>query len=282
MGGMCGKNCESCGWRETLACPGCQEGPGRVFSGDCEIAACCRGKGHETCATCGFLDRCRGRIEDEPARRQRAREREAERRKRLDEKAPILGKWVWVLFWLFIPSEIGSLMTNESLAQALPALELPGQVLTVAVSLAYAFGLWKLTPVGQRYRVAAACTLATVASGLLTLAGLSQGSGLWWLITLPLLAVELAGVYQEYNAHAEALDGVDDGLAEKWRKLWKWEIGLLAGMFGCMLLVLMAGVLGLLALIAVAIGIVVVGVLKLVYLYRTAKVFRAHEAKEVL
>ena len=54
--------------------------------------------------------------------------------------------------------------------------------------------------------------------------------------------------------------------------------GLLAGLFGCLLLVLIAGLLGALVMLAVSIGIVAVAVLKLVYLYRTAQVFRGYSA----
>lgn len=279
----CGKSCDSCTWRADLRCEGCQTGPGRPVSGDCAIAACCRGKGHETCATCGFLTGCPTRMgrENTPALRQSQRDREAERKKQLDENAPVLGKWLWVLFWLFIPSELGALMTNDSVIQVFPALELPGYLITVAVGLAYALVLWRLTAVGRRYRIAAVCALATMGSGLLTLAGFSQESAAWWLLSLPLMAVELVGVYQEFNAHAEALDGVDDELAEKWRTLWKWNIGLLGALFCCLFLVLVSGLLGALVLIAVSIAIVVVAVLKLVYLYRTAQVFRRYAAQKM-
>lgn len=278
MEGLCGKNCDTCLSREKLACPGCQEGPGRAFSGDCDVAACCRCKGHATCATCGFLTGCptRMRRENMPALRQSALEREAEWRKWMDENAPALGKWLWVLFWLFIPSEAGSLMTNDSIAGAFPALLVPGQVLTVIVSFAYALVLWKLAAVGKRYRIAALCMLVTAACTILPLTGVQEQSTAWWLVSLPGMAVELVGVYQEFNAHAEVLDGIDDELAGKWRKLWIWNIGLMAGLFGCLLLVLMAGLLGALVMLAVSIGIVAVAVLKLVYLYRTAQVFRGY------
>ena len=48
----CGKNCESCTWRETQGCSGCETGPGSVYGGDCGIARCCREKGHASCQTC--------------------------------------------------------------------------------------------------------------------------------------------------------------------------------------------------------------------------------------
>ena len=55
MEGICGKSCESCGWKDQLNCAGCQEDMGRPFSGPCGIAACCREKGHERCDTCPYV-----------------------------------------------------------------------------------------------------------------------------------------------------------------------------------------------------------------------------------
>ena len=57
-------------------------------------------------------------------------------------------------------------------------------------------------------------------------------------------------------------------------------------MFGCIFLALISAILGLLAMLADAIGLLVVGIVKLVYLYRTAKRFREYQPaalqKEVL
>ena len=53
----CGKNCNECTLKEELNCPGCLAGPG-AMGGGCELAACCRTKGHENCSTCGFRVNC--------------------------------------------------------------------------------------------------------------------------------------------------------------------------------------------------------------------------------
>ena len=48
------------------------------------------------------------------------------------------------------------------------------------------------------------------------------------------------------------------------------------GMFGCIIVMLIIPILGAIAILGCAIGTVVVGILKLVYLYRTAKIFREY------
>lgn len=281
--GYCGKNCEICTWRERLECPGCQEGPGRALGGGCGIAACCREKGHQACATCAYLAGCYKRAgrDREPEERLRRAGAAAQRRRELDRRAPVLGKWLWPLFWLVIPNALGSLMSNETVASAFPGLRAPGEVLNLLCTLAYGVLLWQLRRLEDGYRMAGICYVASgvVGTAAEVLRG-GVGDGLVLLILVPVMIVQLYGTYREYNAHAAMLDGADDALAENWRKLWKWEIGLLLGLFGCFLLAMIAGILGLLALLADAVGIIVVSILKLVYLYRTAKLFREHIPSE--
>ena len=76
--------------------------------------------------------------------------------------------------------------------------------------------------------------------------------------------------------HSKVLSGVYNELSEKWEVLWKWYIGLFLGMFGCIIVMLIIPVLGAIAILGYAIGTIVVSILKLVYLYRTAKIFREY------
>lgn len=62
------------------------------------------------------------------------------------------------------------------------------------------------------------------------------------------------GEYYEYTGHAEVLQRVDAVQSEKWRSLWKWQVGMVAAM----------------------IGLFVVFIMKYVYLYRTAKIFQEY------
>ncbi|MBE5710423.1 MAG: hypothetical protein EGR51_11075 [Oscillibacter sp.] len=160
-------------------------------------------------------------------------------------------------------------------------------MLAFLISLAYGVLLWQLREAAGRYRTAALCYLAGgIISGVLLLPAIPEGNWLWWLLSLPVMVLELCAAYQEFYAHAEVLEELDPELAGKWRLLWKWWIGLLLGLFGCIFLALISAILGLLAILADAIGLLVVGIVKLVYLYRTAKRFREYQPaalqKEVL
>ena len=222
-----------------------------------------------------------------PQNRLWAMEAERERRARLDRNAPVLAKWLWLLFWLVIPSVFSNILTMDTVAGAFPTAGIVGNVLAFLISLAYGVLLWQLREVADRYRTAALCYLAGgIISGVLLLPAIPEGNWLWWLLSLPVMVLELCATYQEFYAHAEVLEELDPELAGKWRLLWKWWIGLLLGLFGCIFLALISAILGLLVLLADAIGLLVVGIVKLVYLYRTAQRFREYQPaalpKEVL
>ena len=276
----CGKNCAECSKREKLNCQGCKAGPGRQFGGDCELAKCVRDKGHETCETCGFKGNCgtlRSR-ESMPDYRIRKIESKKMRKAAIAKRAPVLGKWLWIIFWLVIPSSIGSIMSHETTAKILPGLLMPGQIINAICSLTYGAILLKLGSEEDRYRTAGICAL--IAGGVSAVVAIITGTAeeaTWTLLfTLPAAVVAMVGEYNEYMAHSAVLSGVDNELSEKWEVLWKWYIGLFLSMFGCIIVMLIAPVLGAIAILGCAIGTVVVSILKLVYLYRTAKIFREY------
>lgn len=274
----CGKSCEGCTQKEQKLCPGCHAGPGRQWSGDCEIAVCCRDKGHETCDTCTNNRYCgkRSRKEEMVERRARKLAEQEAKRAELARKAPFLGRWLWILFWMVIPSMVASLLAMDAMAGWAPGVYLFGKYLGVACSLLYGLILLRLVKENDSYRTAGILRLVTAGVSLLLVLVAGNNTGANWtlLISLPGAVVGLVAAYQEYMAHAAVLDGVDCTLAEKWRRLWKWYIGMNLGIFGCLVVMIIFPLLGLLLVLAALIGQVVVGILDLVYLYQSAQVFR--------
>ena len=276
----CGKTCAQCAQKAALNCPGSKTGPGRSFGGDCELAKCVRNKSHETCDTCISRANCgtfRGR-DSMPDHRLRRMEADEQRKAAIARRATVLGKWLWILFWLIVPSEIAGLMTNENVVRLIPALYYPGEILAALCHLAYGGILLRLAAEDDGYRSAGICSL--IAGGVSILVALISGPGEApagsLLFTLPAAIVALVGEYKEFTAHSDVLADVDRELSEKWLLLWKWNIGLYGGLIGCMVVMLILPLLGALVMIASAIGLLVVGIMKLVYLYRTAQVFRAY------
>lgn len=276
----CGKNCAECTQKELLNCQGCKYGPGRRFGGDCKIAKCVMEKGHETCDTCSFTGNCSIQRSCTGMSEERIRRLEAEAARKAEaaKQAPLLGKWLWIIFWLIIPSSVASILTNQTVIQYLPGLNLPGQILNAICCAIYGISLLKLASTDEHYRKAGIFVLIAggVSAAVAVVAGATGETPTWTLLlTIPAAIVALVGEYNEYMGHSAILSGVDNELSEKWDVLWRWYIGLFLGMFGCILVMLIIPILGALALIGAAIGLAVISIKKLVYLYHTAKLFRS-------
>ena len=276
----CGKDCTECVHKEPMNCAGCKTGPGRTYGGDCELAKCVRAKGHETCSSCTLKGQC-GNLRTcqyFPEYRRRKQEAETQRQAALADRAMFLGKWLWILFWLVVPTAILGIVSNDTVAQVLPTLDRVGPLLNIVSTMVYGLLLLKLGAKEDCYRTAGICTL--VSAGLVAaMAGVSAVSdSLGWqlLLMLPAVIMELVSEYQEYIAHSIVLEELDGALSEKWTVLSKWFIGLYLGMFGSIALMLLSAVLGALAMLGATVGLLVLAVLKMIYLYRTAKCFREY------
>lgn len=197
-----------------------------------------------------------------------------EKNENISQKAGLLGKWLWFLFWLIIPSALASAMTNENIVQLFPALYWPGQILNTLCSVAYAVILLKISSENKHYLTSGICCLISVISSTI-LAFISTQA--WTLIiSLPAAVISLIGEYHEYVAHSEIIYEIDEEQSKKWTSLWKWFIITFCAMFASIIVILLSPFLGLAVLLISLIGVLVVSILKLVYLYRTAKLFREY------
>ena len=274
----CGKSCGECTQREVLNCPGCKAGPGRQLGGDCELAKCVRTKGHETCDTCAFKGTCGTRMGmgHMPETRLRNREREIAQQAAVAERAVELGKWLRILFFVIMFGIVVNIVTNDTVGVRAPGMVLIGKILSFAVSLACGLIYIRLREQNERYRTVGILTIA--AAILSPLVNVLTGDSMEILVALLLVfgygGLGLYSTYQEYTAHAEVLAGADDALAEKWCKLWTWEIVLLGVIIGGLFLMLLIPTLGALMALGGTIGEVVVAIMRIVYLHKTGVVFR--------
>lgn len=270
---VCGKTCEECTYREQLNCPGCA-----AVRGECEIAVCCRDKGHTECATCSYAGTC-FKLRDkglQPERRERRREQERKQREakaakdaELARQAPFFGKWIWYLFVISIANNVAGVLFGERMARA-------EEIITLVFLFAYGAVLLKMAKEETRYRMAGLCA---VVSGVINAVGtltLGENTGWFLLFAVPAAVIGLYGEYQENHAHADAVEEFDHDLAVKWRKLWTWTaLAMGATIFGILTLLIVIGVF---IAIAAAVAMIVVAIMKIVYLYRTAKLFREYAA----
>ena len=205
---------------------------------------------------------------------------------RLDrEDAAALAGRLKVLFWLVVPGTIAGFLSDEALSTHWPDLALLGEILGILCSVVYGLLLLSLARVNGGYRAAGACTLFVAVAGII-IQSLGGGDprnvecGIALILTLLAGVAALVGEYTECTSHAEALEPVDLELSGKWRRLWKWYIGTYLGSVGSIVVVMIFGPLGLLVMLASIIGMMVVAILKLVYLWRTARTFREYGEME--
>ena len=281
----CGKCCEGCAFAQELNCPGCKTEQYSPVSAQCAIAICCKKRGHEHCDTCTFNAACPNLSKRDvipqvvlQARAELLRRKQAETEARAREQAQklessaVLGKWLWLLFWLVVPSELGALLIRGE-----GVMHWIGLSLTTIAALAYGLILLKLDDEHYQYRSAGICTLITAAvSTVVAIAFLGEPPSWTLLITLPAAVVNISSMYLEFHAHSDVLESFDRELSEKWLKLWKYHVYAFGILFGAIFLLLLAPVLALIAVIGGAVAIIVIYILRLVYLYRTAQVFRKY------
>ncbi|MBR6359180.1 MAG: DUF3795 domain-containing protein [Lachnospiraceae bacterium] len=279
---FCGKNCDECIWKADLNCAGCLNGPGNPYRAcECRIAKCCLEKGHEECATCGFVGSCGLYMEREqqPKERYKKLEEEQKQNEIYSGRAAVLGKWLTILFWLVVPSLIGGILSNDNISGMPPVLYNFGSILKAVTGIAYGLILLKVSSEEAGYRTAGICTLISAAAGFAALVIIWGAKVPTWslLFSIPSLIIAIFAEYKEYSAHAAVLMGIDFDLSAKWDTLWKWYAGFGIAIMAGMTLAFLQSVLGLLIVTVSSLGFLVVGILKLVYLYLTAKTFREYE-----
>ena len=273
----CGNICEQCALRAQLDCPGCRAGPGSDDSCDCELAKCCRDMDCQDCAACRFHPTCLLLAEREqlPADRLRRRAEEADRRAARERQAPVLGRWLRALFWLIVPDALAALLTLEPVALRFPPAARAGHLLSWLCDAASILILFRLGAVADHYRLAGWCQLLGLPLAILSALFLdSPAAGGWKLIASSLsLVIGMAGTYQRFMGHRDILWGVDNALAGRWDALWRWFAIGIAAILADMLLVLVLHLLGMLILLAALLELLVIGILELIALYRTARCF---------
>lgn len=276
----CGKSCESCVHKEKMNCPGCKTGPGARIIGDCKLAKCCSGKGHDACESCNIKPRCGLYIgrEHAPVHRQREREAEIQRLIAIRERTKGLYKVFYLLFWIVIAGSVGSIFTVDFLAKPYPILGIFGICVGLVTGAAYGIVLVRQYRRQTEYLIAG---VLAIVSSILNAIGRynAPASGeLNYTIVLTLAAgvIQLVSLYKELNGHCEAMAGVDE-LSVKWIKLWWWTIGVYGATLGSLIVAIIAPLLGVLVALAGGIGVLVVQIVKLVYLYRSGQECRIYE-----
>lgn len=212
-----------------------------------------------------------------------------ELRERKVKNAALLGKWVTVLFWLQIVAIVANLLSDD-LFDGAPMIQLVGTLMSYGILIANSVILIKLKVVEDWFGKAGVCYLVSGLSGLvIALFLLGDAVALSSLLAIAMMIVQMRGNYSECTGYEVVLRGVDDDLSEKWARQWKLEIACTVTVLVSAIVLLVSAILGggVLAIIiglvtlAASIGAFVLGIMRLVYLYRTADCFRNYSPEDV-
>ncbi len=276
----CGKSCAECDQKEMLQCPGCKVSAGGKDCVECELAGCCSQKGHETCATCTANGNCgllRSRYRM-PEFRRKKQVAEAEYKEEIAQRAPFFGKWLWVLFWAFLMAEFAAFLSWDAFA-SVRFLSVTAQVIGVLAAVART---WTLVVMGNEegaYRRAAVFVLLGYVLEHIDTYSRSAFSEVGFGIHVTFLAATISflGHYNTYLGHINVLSGINNDLADCWSILFKCHIGLICVVVVGILLLFVSLPLSAVVTMIASIGILVIGVINLVFLFQTAKACRDYE-----
>ena len=270
----CGKSCAECESRHELNCPGCKYGPG-TLSGGCSIAKCCISQGHACCDTCTKRNVCQTiKAKDiSPEFRLKRLENEMAEKVELARRAPIMYRWLWVLFWAYIGNIATNILLQSELAYALSV------IIGLTVLVIMSVSLYKLSAFSINYKKAFYCCVAVfVLTGVVELLSTILQSELTGIIALicstPVMALNIIQIYFEHQAHSEQLRPIDSTMADKWLKIWKWLICWGGAMCLSLIFMFIIPVFGLYFFIPTGIGVIVVSIMRIKCLYDTCYVFR--------
>lgn len=204
------------------------------------------------------------------------------------ETAPVapnacfLAKWLTRLLIVSVVLAVANFFSGDNMEESASAVYTFFTLLGGACSVIYALILLKLSDVEALYRKSAyywlGCALLAVGSIVAIIIGeLMGGFGLvlGGIIMIVATVIGLLGEYYEYQAHANVVAPYDAVFSAKWKTLWKYYLGMTLGVLVATVLLMLIPLLGLIAIVVLAIGTLVVSILKLVYLYRMKKLFEA-------
>ncbi len=266
----CGKNCEACEYREKLQCKGCKKGPGRELYGDCEVASCCREHSYNQCVEC--VNRTGCEKYNSASRKAYFRSiqigSEEEQNEAKVERSESLGTKVRIIFFLSILQTIFSIMQlfeNKSI------IYLTGSIGLIVIVIIYAIVLLLMAQDCNRFKTAGICNLIVALGSIVV--GLFIGGVPGVLLSLVLYILSCVALYQEIYGYSDSLSGISDTLSMKWSEIWKYLLICYIVMEVSPFLVALFPLLGILATIAGAIGLIIVEVMRLISLNDTANTF---------
>ncbi len=279
----CGKKCNTCVYKNELGCSSCKNGPGRQWTDECEVALCCQNMGYDSCVDCVHVKSCEKLMRKAyiPECRLQNRTDKTKKNKRLYFRSKYLGKWLFVLFWILILSQIFAVFINDFFAEKIYVLYIGAIIANLILGISHSFVLIKLARQSTYYKKAGYCFLfCTIVQAISRMVVSASIIGI--ILSFIFLAfgalsgiIMLIGTYFEFEAHSQVVLNIDYGLSDKWKKLWGWYIGLNVA-YICSTIITKIPL-----FLYILIGTIVVDIVRIVFVYRSANLFKNYSISMV-
>lgn len=263
----CGKSCTDCSYREELNCHGCKLGPGRDMSNECDLASCCRMKGHKTCDTCEIKPRCGKYINKSKAPKERIEKNKADnaRKESLVTLAELLSDKVKILFWILILTNVFSILSGVILSED----SVVSIIVECILSAFYGIVLILISKADRKFFISGILLIVSNFISITANFVMDGSRGTVIFVSIIASVIGLVAEYNEFMGHSDVVMAYDGNMSEKWFKIWYWYlfavIGSIIGLF-----------IGTIVLIIAAIAILILGILKIIYIYQTAEIYRQY------
>ena len=189
-------------------------------------------------------------------------------------RAPLMAKWLMTMFWVNIAQIIINFIKIESSVVYTTIQNILIAICVLLICLA----LFKMRGEDERYGRAALFQLIPLVINLIPTLVMDSYNALMWLsvlVSLIAAVLTLLATYNEFHAHSCIVGGLDCDLGDRWQKLWVWQVIGIAGTIVALLLTILAAGLGVVLVLIVAIYVLVIQIIYIVTLYRSAKAYRA-------
>lgn len=190
-----------------------------------------------------------------------------------EARAAVMAPVLWKIFWLAVVANVLSLLG------LVPALNRIVTIFGYVASVMVAGLVLTMKDVDRRFYTAGCCGIA---AALINLSGLLLGSSpdLTTVLSLVASVFSLVSMYNELTTLGDVVGKADRELGLRWHNLWKWRmIGLAISVGSTLLVVFVAVALAAVIIVGAAVAAIVLGILQMVYYYKTAKLYDGMIAK---
>lgn len=267
----CMKPCSECG-----GCSGCRAG---AYSARCDIAKCCKEKGHLSCESCTRSGGCPTRLSRDriPELLQEKERKAAQVLQEQKQRICVMKAWLPLIFGALVTNNVVSLVLGLfDYLDTLPTVATLEELLSVGLTLVAGFGFWKLQEADEGFHFVA--VFFGISSVFRFAYLFLPGEGvLNTVLTLLFAAVGVISMRSEYLSFQSALSGSHQELSEKWEKQWTQTVCSLAAFGVSLLISLLIPLLGVVVLLCSLAFIIFLSIRHLVYLYQTMDFCREYD-----